>query len=76
MVILVLSFLLDDLNACITSIGKKVDDIQMLGQYKLREKLGEGGFGEVYKAEHNFLKTPVAIKILKSEFAHRYARSL
>lgn len=68
--ILVLSFLLYNSNVRIARIGKKVDDFSQLGQYKLREKLGEGGFGEVYKAEHTFLKTPVAIKILKSEFAN------
>ena len=68
--ILFLSFLLYNSNVRIARIGKKVDDFQLLGQYKLREKLGEGGFGEVYKAEHTFLKTPVAIKILKSEFAN------
>ena len=69
-VILVLSFLLYNSNVRIARIGKKVDDFSQLGQYKLREKLGEGGFGEVFKAEHTFLKTPVAIKILKSEFAN------
>lgn len=68
--ILILSFLLYNSNVRIARIGKKVDDFSQLGQYKLRDKLGEGGFGEVYKAEHTFLKTPVAIKILKSEFAN------
>ncbi|GGZ85725.1 serine/threonine-protein kinase [Algibacter mikhailovii] len=69
-IILVLSFLLFNSNVRIARIGKKVDDFSIIGQYKLREKLGEGGFGEVFKAEHTFLKTPVAIKILKNQFAN------
>nr|WP_240972503.1 serine/threonine-protein kinase [Flammeovirga yaeyamensis] len=36
-----------------------------MGQYHLIDKIGEGGFGEVYKAEHSLLKMPVAIKLLK-----------
>ena len=69
-VILILSFLLFNSNVRIARIGKKVDDFSILGQYKLREKIGEGGFGQVYKAEHTFLKNPVAIKILKNNFVN------
>lgn len=68
LVILILSFLLFNSNVRIARIGKKVEDFSILGQYKLREKIGEGGFGQVYRAEHTFLKNPVAIKILKSNF--------
>lgn len=41
-----------------------------IGEYILRDKVGEGGFGEVWKAEHHFLKDHfVALKILKPEFS-------
>jgi len=36
-----------------------------LGNYKLREKLGSGGMGDVYLAEHHLLKRTCAIKLIQ-----------
>lgn len=38
---------------------------RQLGQYVLRRRLGGGGMGEVYEAEHQLLKRPCAIKLIK-----------
>jgi eukaryotic-like serine/threonine-protein kinase len=36
----------------------------MAGEYRLLRKLGEGGFGAVYEAEHPVLKRRAAVKVL------------
>ncbi|MDQ6622616.1 MAG: protein kinase [Verrucomicrobiota bacterium] len=41
---------------------------QMLGEYKIRSLLGEGGMGEVYLAEDTALGRTVAIKLVKRGF--------
>ena len=40
-----------------------------LGQYHLRDQIGSGGMGEVYLAEHQLLKRPCAIKLIRPEKA-------
>jgi hypothetical protein len=40
-----------------------------LGQYLLRDRLGSGGMGEVYRAEHQLLRRPCAVKLIRAEHA-------
>ncbi|MCA9186742.1 MAG: serine/threonine-protein kinase [Pirellulaceae bacterium] len=42
---------------------------RQLGQYTLRRQLGSGGMGEVYLAEHEMMKRPCAVKIIRPEKA-------
>jgi serine/threonine-protein kinase len=49
----------------IHSIRLEAFRARQFGQYRLKEKLGAGGMGEVYKAEHVLLKRPCAIKLIR-----------
>ena len=40
-----------------------------IGNYVVRQKLGEGGMGSVYLAEHPHIGKKVALKVLHAEFA-------
>ena len=40
-----------------------------VGEYKIVEKVGQGGMGSVYKAVHSTLDQTVAIKVLSSEYS-------
>lgn len=42
---------------------------KQLGQYRLKRLLGSGGMGEVYLAEHQMMKRPCAVKVIRPEKA-------
>ena len=47
-------------------LGTEVTRARELGSYRLVERLGQGGMGEVWRAEHRLLARPAAIKLIRS----------
>jgi len=41
---------------------------RVVGKYKILQKIGEGGMGSVYAAEHTVLGSPAAVKVLLSQW--------
>jgi tRNA A-37 threonylcarbamoyl transferase component Bud32 len=48
-------------------VGRQLREAQELGSYRLVERLGEGGMGEVWRAEHRLLARGAAVKIVRPE---------
>jgi serine/threonine-protein kinase len=53
----------------INALRREAFEARQLGQYRLIARLGSGGMGEVYLAEHRMLKRPCAVKLIRPEQA-------
>jgi serine/threonine-protein kinase len=51
----------------IHGLGQQVKRARELGSYRLEEPLGSGGMGEVFRATHQMLARPAAVKLIRSE---------
>ena len=51
----------------LNGLRAELHEAQKFGQYRLLKKIGAGGMGEVYLAEHQLLKRPCALKLIKPE---------
>ena len=51
--------------------ARDISGTLLLDRYRLLKKLGEGGMGTVYLAEHVTIKKRCAIKLLNPEYAHK-----
>ena len=51
------------------TLGTEVTRARELGSYRLENRLGQGGMGEVWRASHRLLARPAAIKLIRSTVA-------
>jgi hypothetical protein len=55
----------------IYGLGRDILKAEELGSYHLEELLGQGGMGDVWRASHNMLSRPAAIKLIRSDVLGR-----
>ncbi len=48
-------------------LGTQLETAERLGSYRLIERLGKGGMGEVWRAEHHTLARAAAIKLIRAD---------
>jgi eukaryotic-like serine/threonine-protein kinase len=56
-------------NEAFTGVDVDLSAGQVVGEYRIEGKLGEGGFGAVYKAVHPLIGKAAAIKVLNRQYS-------
>ncbi len=54
-------------TAVMRRMSHEVRNARRLGSYELKERIGQGGMGEVWRAAHNTLKRPAALKLIRPD---------
>ena len=54
-------------SSVIYGLGRDVAQARQMGSYRLSERLGRGGMGEVWKADHMLLARTAAIKLIRTD---------
>jgi eukaryotic-like serine/threonine-protein kinase len=49
----------------IYGLGREIAKARAMGSYQLEERLGEGGMGEVWRAQHRLLARTAAVKLIR-----------
>lgn len=49
------------------ALGRSLESARQIGSYKLTDRIGAGGMGEVWRAEHRMLSRCSAIKLIRPE---------
>ena len=53
----------------LSALRKAAREAREVGSYRLLERIGSGGMGEVYLAEHRLLRRPCAVKLIRPGLA-------
>ena len=61
------AFLAFFISRWVYRFGVQLSKAREVGSYRLVEQLGQGGMGEVWKAEHRMLARPAAVKLIRPE---------
>jgi eukaryotic-like serine/threonine-protein kinase len=67
MVLVIVAFAVTFGAQTMSRLRRQVAEARQFGQYRLRKRIGSGGMGEVYLAEHQLLKRPCALKLIRPE---------
>jgi len=61
------AFLAFFMSRWVYRFGVQLSKAREVGSYRLVEQLGQGGMGQVWKAEHRMLARPAAVKLIRPE---------
>ena len=48
-------------------LGRDIEEARAMGAYRLEERLGQGGMGEIWRARHRMLARPAAVKLVRAD---------